>query len=121
MKHTDELAAALDAAKQVLAHLDLTTLMLVAEIGDYGIQIAIETDPITVRSALRGAADALDGQVRPVMHDVVAALVSRGWTRDEGVWRHRDVPRPYGSITEALIAQTAREVSAEVNVDQTTI
>lgn len=118
MKHKEELGAALEAAEAVLSDLDVTTCLLVVEIGDHGLQIALsdQTDALTVRAALRGAADALEGRHRPLMAELHALLKARGWSTGEGGWTH---PKLEGtpmatqrlSIVDALASQTYLELT----------
>jgi hypothetical protein len=117
MEHTTELGAALEAAAGVLSDLDVSALLVVAEIGREGIQIALsdETDPLVVRAALRGAADALEGRHRPLMAELHALLKARGWeTPEGGGWTHprledTEIRQPC-DITTALAAQTYLEM-----------
>lgn len=118
MQHTEELGAALRAAEAVLSDLDVTTCLLVAEIGDHGLQIALsdQTDALTVRAALRGAADALEGHHRPLMAELHALLRARGWSTGEDGWTHAKLENtPMAaknlSIVDALATQTYFELT----------
>lgn len=114
MNHKEELHQALVAAEAVLDDLPHHGVLLVTEIGDYGLQIAISdrVNPATVRASLRGAADALDGKQRPFLADVQAALKARGWEVSKAGYNHPKAPDEDLELVEAMFAQTVIEIAA---------
>ena len=113
MKYEEELYRALRAAEAELDELDHCGVLLVTEVGDYGIQIAIgdQVDALTVRAALRGAADRLDGIGRPILADVQAALRARGWKLDGDGYTHPGAGDRTYDLVAALGVQTMMEIA----------
>lgn len=113
MKYETELAAAVEAAEHELRDLDHSGLLLITEIGDYGLQIALSKmiDHLTVRAALRGAADRLEGKETPLLSEIIGGLKARGWKVDgAGGWHHVDSGAVYTRIEDVISAQTFLEI-----------